>query len=139
MDAARRRGVGPQTVEQASAAVSAYFKLAGLESPMHGPLAAQVREAPRRTLVPRHRTRELITFDELEAFVAFHLMDPDSPPSLETRMLVTCGVLAFTGLLRFDDLSRVLVHHELLQVVPGEALIIQLWRSKPTSGRLANQ
>lgn len=130
MDAAKRRGVGPQTVEQASAAVSAHFELAGLRSPMQQPLAAQVREAARRTLVPRRRVRELITFDELEAFVAFHLLDPAAPPSLEVRMLVTGCVLAFTGLLRFDDLSRVLVHHELLRVTPGEALEIHLWRSK---------
>ncbi|PNW69757.1 hypothetical protein CHLRE_21g752447v5 [Chlamydomonas reinhardtii] len=129
-ESARQHGVGPQTIEQASAAVTAHFSLVGRPSPMQHPLAALLREAARRTLVPRRRQRELLTFDELETFVAFHLLDPAAPPSLEVRMLVTGCVLAFTGLLRFDDLSRVMVHHELLRVEPGAALEIHLWRSK---------
>ncbi len=38
--------------------------------------------------------------------------------SLRVRMHVTCAVLGYSGLLRYSDLSRVMVHHDLMHFYP---------------------
>ncbi|GIM15191.1 hypothetical protein Vretimale_17997, partial [Volvox reticuliferus] len=66
------------------------------------------------------------TPDEITQLVEFHLQ---AGVPLLTRMIVTCAVLAFAGLLRYDDLSHILVHRELLHIYSDRAEIY-LFRSK---------
>ncbi|PNH05095.1 hypothetical protein TSOC_008676 [Tetrabaena socialis] len=44
--------------------------------------------------------------------------------------VVTGVMLSYTGLLRWDDLSRVLVHDDHLHIYPGEHLELFPWKSK---------
>jgi hypothetical protein len=120
------RQVGPQRVELASAAVSAFFELAGRPTPCAHILCANVREVARRTLFPRQRAPGVATYEEVAQLVAFHIRR-EAP--LLARMVVTCAVIAFCGLLRFDDLTHILVHPDLLRIYSDRAELY-LFKSK---------
>lgn len=112
---AAARNIGPQLVERGSAAVSAFYEQAGLASPCADPLCAAAREAARRCLSSRKLDRDIVSPDDIKALVAHHL---SGQPSLRTRMHVTCAVLGFSGLLRYSDITRVMVHHDLMRFYP---------------------
>ena len=120
------RNIGPQVVERASAAISVFHELAGLPSPCAQPVCASVRQAARRTLHSTPRDQGVATPAEILQLAEFHLRDG---VPLSVRMIVTCAILAFSGLLRYDDLSRVLVHRELLRIFPDRVEIC-LYTSK---------
>ncbi|GLC68087.1 hypothetical protein PLESTF_000644600 [Pleodorina starrii] len=123
---AAERGVGPQVVERASAAVSAFHELAGLPSPCAHQLCAGVREVARRTLTANQRNLGVATPEDVQRLVQHHIRDG---VCLLIRMVVTCAVLAFCGLLRFDDLRHVLVHTDLLRIYCDRVEIF-LFKSK---------
>ncbi|GFR42351.1 hypothetical protein Agub_g3044, partial [Astrephomene gubernaculifera] len=124
--AAAVRNIGPGTVERASASISAFYELAGLQSPCAHSLCANAREVARRTLQAKQRNLGVATAQEVEQLASHHL-NPQAP--LLTRMVVTCAVLAFCGLLRFDDLSHILVHTDLLRIYADRAEVF-LFKSK---------
>ncbi|GLC45223.1 hypothetical protein PLESTM_001704000 [Pleodorina starrii] len=70
----------------------------------------------------------------MQQLLAYHFPLQGSGPDLETRMVVTCVVLCFTGLLRYDDLAKILVHQDLLDVQLGSHASIYLYRSKTDQG-----
>ncbi|PNH03452.1 hypothetical protein TSOC_010494 [Tetrabaena socialis] len=125
-----QRAVGHQLIDQASAAISASYRIAGLASPCDGPLCTVAHEAARCTLITQKRPRAEVAFEDLQQLLNHHLPPNGPEPTLEVRMLVTGVLLCYTGLLRFDDLSRVLVHEDLLRIYPGEHLELFLWKSK---------
>jgi hypothetical protein len=125
---AAQRGVGPSVVSIASAAVSALHELVGLPSPSQHPLAAGIRAAAYKELVGAAREKPVATPEELRQLIDKHLLAGGDVP-LKTRMYVTAAALSFTGLLRFSDLRRVLVHHQLLRFYPDRAEIF-LYASK---------
>ncbi|PNW86596.1 hypothetical protein CHLRE_02g093150v5 [Chlamydomonas reinhardtii] len=110
--AAALRGVGAQAVTRASAAITALHEAAGLPSPCAHPLCAAVRAAARRTLLGQRRTKVAATAEDIQKLVDTHLQ-PNAP--LLTRMVVTCALLSFCAFLRYSDLRRVMVHHQLMQ------------------------
>ncbi|GIM05331.1 hypothetical protein Vretimale_9800 [Volvox reticuliferus] len=123
---AERRMIGPQAVERASAALSAFHEWAGRPSPCAANLCAGVREVARRTLTPTQRSTDVATPDEISKLVEYHIREG---VDLLTRMVVTSAVLAFCGLLRFDDLQHILVHTDLLRIY-ADRVEIFLFKSK---------
>ncbi|PNW70369.1 hypothetical protein CHLRE_17g716900v5 [Chlamydomonas reinhardtii] len=125
---AARRGVGPQAVERASAAVSLLHEMAGKPSPCASPMCARVREEARRTLAAQPSNtaatnpgeQPVASPEDIRALVDKHI-HPSTP--LAVRMTVTGAVLCYAGLLRFDDLAHVLVHEDLLRILPDRAEI----------------
>lgn len=123
---AQERGVGYAAVKAASAAVACRFLMSGMLSPTDHPLCRLARSEAQKILrsTPLHR-------DELTA-AHLHTMARKyvhARCDLRTRMHFTCLVLSFVGFLRYDDLSKVLVHHELLQIYPTHMAIF-LYKSK---------
>ena len=123
---ARTRGIGPQAVEKASAAISALHELVGAQSPCVGTQCDSVREVARRTLVGTRLDREPATADDIRLLVDTHLVEG---VSLDTRMMVTCAALCFAGLLRYSDLARVMVHYDLMRFY-GDRVELYLFASK---------
>ncbi|GIL52203.1 hypothetical protein Vafri_7910 [Volvox africanus] len=126
LNEAQARQIGPQLVEHHSAAISVLQELAGIPSPCASPLCSVVREAARRTLHGSQRECGVATPDEINQLIEYHLHE-ETP--LLTRMIITCAVLAFAGLMRYNDLSHILVHRELLHIYRDRAEIY-LFRSK---------
>lgn len=124
--AAGVRSVGPQAVTQAASAVSAYHTLRALPSPCDAPAVRTVCEVARRSLSATPLHREAIGPAEIKSLVRTHIT---AACGLETRMLVTCMVLAYAAQLRYDDLQHVMVHYDLLRLRDDHAQIY-LWRSK---------
>lgn len=124
--AAAERGVGPQAVTKASAAISAHYAKLGLPSPCDGPSVAIAREVAKRTLTGTKLVRTAVSTADVRALVDFHLRPGCL---LRVRMVVTCLVLAYAGQLRFDDLSHVMVHHDLMRFFP-DRVELYLWRAK---------
>lgn len=117
---AQRRRVGPQSVEGASAALTAYFELRGQASPCTSDrFCCMLREAARRTLVPRQLDREGVTPEDMQQLVQTHIKPACS---LFTRMIVTAALLCYYGALRFSDLARIHVHHEMMRLVQDAQL-----------------
>ncbi len=120
------RRVGPQAVTQASAAIGAHFRRAGLPSPFDSPICATVRQVALRTMTAEPRDRAAVDAADVRALVRRHI---NPACDLRTRMHVTCMVLCYAGQLRFDDLGHVMVHYDLLRIY-GDRAEIYLWRSK---------
>ncbi len=123
---AAAKGIGPQAVEQASAAVTAFYAAVGLSSPCHGPLCATAREAARRTLTAQPRDRDAVTAADMQALVSATIRPGCS---LSARMHVTVLSLQYAGQLRFDDATKVMVHRDLMRIYPDRAELF-IWRSK---------
>ncbi|GLC49741.1 hypothetical protein PLESTB_000282000 [Pleodorina starrii] len=121
-----RDKVGPQRVDCASAAISALFQAFGQQSPCDGSQCQAVRETAHRTLRGKSRGRESVTAADIRALVDKHIVEG---VKLRTRMIVTCIVLSYAGMLRFSDLCRVLVHHDLLRFYPDRVEFF-LFKSK---------
>jgi hypothetical protein len=118
--------IGPQCVERASAAISAFHEIAGVPTPCAHELCSTVREVARRTLVANQRPKEVASPEEVAQLINHHIR---AGVPLRTRMHITCAALCFSGLLRYDDLSHVLVHEDLLRIRSDRAEIY-LYRSK---------
>ncbi|GIL90842.1 hypothetical protein Vretimale_16774 [Volvox reticuliferus] len=118
--------IGPQAVEWASAALSAFHEWAGRPSPCAANLCAGVREVARRILIPTQRSTDVVAPDEVSKLVEHHIREE---VDLLTRMVVTSAVLAFCGLLRFDDLQHILVHTDVLRIYADQVAIF-LFKSK---------
>lgn len=109
------RGVGDAAVKASSAAIACRFLLAGLKSPTDHPLCVLARLEAAKTLRSNPIHRDELTAAHLHSMAAKYL---HLGCDLRTRMHFTCLVLTFVGFLRYDDLCKVLVHHELLQISP---------------------
>lgn len=123
---AELKGVGPQTVAQASTAIGCMYRQAGKTPPTAAPIVGVVLDVARRTLTATPLHREEITGAEVRRLVQVHIVDGCD---LQTRMLVTSMVLCYAGQLRYDDLSHVMVHYDLMRLFPDRA-DVYLWRSK---------
>ena len=124
---AAERGIGPQSVEQASAALTAHFKQMGHSSPCtDDPLCSMLRKAAKNMLHAEKRVREPILAADLLAAVQCHLVPGCT---LLDRMVLTVMVLSFFGFLRFSEAEKILVHHQFL-VVRDEGIQLYIWKSK---------
>jgi hypothetical protein len=126
LDAASRK-IGPGIVEKTSAAISTLHEVAGLPSPCAGKLCSMVRETARRTLSSSKLDREDVTSEDIKQLLRHHLSS--EPVSLRTRITVTCAAVAFAGLLRYSDLCRVMVHHDLMRFY-ADGVELYLFTSK---------
>ncbi|GIM13696.1 hypothetical protein Vretimale_16774 [Volvox reticuliferus] len=99
-------------------------------NPLGGdPLLLQLslrREVARRILIPTQRSTDVVAPDEVSKLVEHHIREE---VDLLTRMVVTSAVLAFCGLLRFDDLQHILVHTDVLRIYADQVAIF-LFKSK---------
>lgn len=127
---AEARGVGHQAVDRASAAISAFYEAIGKPTPCLDPFCTVVRTGASRSLITNRRARPEVTAQEVDQLLQHHLPPNGPKPTLETRMFVTCILLCFVGLMRYDDLARVMVHPDLMRIQPGEYVELYLWRSK---------
>lgn len=118
---AQERGVGPQAVKDASAAISAYCSLVGAASPSLSPLCKNVVEVAQRTLQPKRLDRPPADVGGVAAIVARHIRPGCD---LLVRMHVTVAVLCFAGQLRFSDAAKILVHHDLLRLYDDR---VEVW------------
>ena len=62
--------------------------------------------------------------------VDFHFPLGGPEPDLKTRMYVTTALLCWFAFLRYDDLSHVMVHYDLLRLQPGVSVEMVLYKSK---------
>ena len=124
------RGVGPAAVLTASAAIHCYHELAGKCSPTDHPACQLVRETARRTLAA---TITKLSRDPLEAGDVRQLVQVYCHPaaSLMDRMHTTVICIMVLGLLRYDDVAKILVHEDLLIFDPdGRFVEFFLYKSK---------
>lgn len=103
------------------------LRAGGIGLPLRRPLCAAVREAARRTLSSRKLDRDIVSPEYITALVTHHL---SGQASLRVRMHVTCAVLGYSELLRYSDLSRVMVHHDLLRFYLDDRVELFLFTSK---------
>lgn len=120
------RGVGYSAVKAASAAIACRFLMSGLASPTDHPLCALARSEAAKTLRSTPLNRDELTAAHLHTMAAKHLHEGCD---LRTRMHFTCLVVSYAGFLRYDDLCKILVHQELLQIFPTHMSIF-LYHSK---------
>jgi hypothetical protein len=123
---AAERGVGPQAVDNASAAISAFYELAGKASPCAHVWCSATREAARRSLTARKLDREEAAPDDMKRLVDHHL---SGSVGLRTRMYVVAAMLCYAGMLRFSDLARVMVHHDMMRFYPDRVELF-IFKSK---------
>jgi hypothetical protein len=116
IDQCAQSGAGPATLRVASAAIACFLGLAGRDAPQ-GTLCKRIMAAAERELTVQRRPREPVQVDILRHVLHFHLVAQQ--PELQTRMHLTCMLLMFVGLLRYDDMASVLVHKDLLRWVRG--------------------
>lgn len=107
-------GVGPAKLRMASAAIAWFVGLAGRAAPQ-GVLCTRILRTAERQLTVQRRPREPVTADALRRVLLFHLVERQ--PVLQTRMHLTCFLLMFAGLLRYDDMASVLVHKDMVRWV----------------------
>lgn len=120
------RQIGDSAVKKASAAIACKFTLSGLISPTDHPLCAIARSEAARTLRSTPLQRDELTVAHIHILAAKYVFPGCD---LRVRMHVTCMVLSFAAFLRYDDLAKVLVHHQLLQICPTHMYIF-LYKSK---------
>lgn len=114
--AAAERGIGPQAVEVASSSISAHYRAVGMPSPCQHLLCHNVVEVARRTLQPQRLDRPEATAADMAALVAAHIRPGCN---LGDRMHVTTAVLCMAGIMRFDDATKIMVHHDLMRFYPA--------------------
>jgi hypothetical protein len=133
---AQERKIGCQLIDTACAAIGHYFAQAGYNSPAKDPQVALLREAAARILTAKKSKCEPITVPELLSLLRSQLTPTCS---LKNRMHLTVFLLSFVGLLRFDDVSNILVRKDFIQFVskppsdpiPGlDGVVIFLPKSK---------
>lgn len=119
-------GVGPGRVRAASAAIHHYFSAAGQPSPTGNAVCSSVRALAARELAPRPFQRDALTVGDLQRLVA-RFAGPGA--ALLDLMMCAAISLMFFAFLRFDDMSEVGVHRDLL-VLTDSHLEVFLPRSK---------
>lgn len=115
MDDASERRIGPAIVDTFCASVSYSFQCAGLPSPCEGATIKLLRRAADRILTAKKSKCEAIQAGELCKLLDFHFREARC--KFRTQYHLTLFLLQFVGLLRFDDLSQILVHHNFIQFV----------------------
>jgi hypothetical protein len=123
---AAERNVGPAAVNTASSAIACFHQLAGRASPTDHPACALVRETAARTLLATKLLRDPIEVADMRALLAVFT---HAGASLMDRMHATVAYVMFLGLLRYDDASKILVHRDLMVVLPDRAELF-IFKSK---------
>lgn len=119
-------GIGYGRVMKASAAISTTFELLGKQSPTAHPACVTVRQVAERTLFGKKLHRDELEAADLKALVTAFGHDG---ATLMDLMHITAVVLMFTGFMRYDDMTKVLVHEDLLRVA-DDRLELFLYESK---------
>ena len=109
---AQEKHIGPGTLETARSAIGFFFRQAGVPPPTMGPMTEIIFQGAARSLTTQSLDRQPLTSADMLQLLEVHLT---SDCSLRTRMHLTVLLLAYVGLLRYDDMSHILVHHEFLR------------------------
>ena len=116
--------VGVSRFNVARSAINFFYTCAGKESsPTEMPVIVQLAASANKYLTANHLDRSAMSAETLHKILEYHNIT--SPTcSLRTLMHLTVFLLMFVGMLRFSDVSVLLVHEDLLKFIyDGDKLL----------------
>jgi hypothetical protein len=132
------KGIGPNSIQRACAAITFHYQMGGHHiSPISHPWCCRIMKVAVKVLVPRKLQRRAIATSEMKELLSYHLLLNSKTLNLRKLMHLVCLLLCFVGLLRFNDMTGVLVHEDLLRFIPAadnqnrdDGMLIFIPRSK---------
>ena len=119
LDDCAMKGTGPYLMDRGHAAISYFYQQAGFLSPLAHPWCVCLMKVAHRLLSAKPLVRQPLTVESMYKVLYYHFWGEGKElNSLRTLMHLTILLLAFVGFFRYDDMSNILVHEDLLRFIP---------------------